>query len=101
MRPVPLIQVTLFFLKRNSTPLVRSPTTLSLRAIIAARSSSTPDSLMPWPAKAWVASANFSEDCSNAFDGIQPILRQVPPRRSRLSTQAVRMPSCAARIAAT
>ena len=40
--PVPLAQVTLFFLKRNSTPLVFCATTLSLRRIIVARSSVTP-----------------------------------------------------------
>ena len=36
-----------------------------------------------------------------AFDGMQPTLRQVPPKVSRLSTQAAFSPSCAARIAAT
>src|SRR5258708_20054445 len=85
MRPIPLIQVILFFLNRNSTPLVRSPTTLSLRAIIAGRSSATPLSLTPWTPKECVASSNFSDDCSSAFDGIQPILRKGPPAFSRLS----------------
>ena len=29
------------------------------------------------------ASTNFSDDCSSAFDGMQPILRQVPPSVAR------------------
>ncbi len=37
----------------------------------------------------------------SAFDGMQPTFRQVPPRVLRCSTQAVFMPSCAARMAAT
>ena len=99
--PRPFSQSTLFLRNRNSTPRVSVVTTLSLRSIIAARSSPTSPILTPCSARPWRASANFSEDCSSAFDGMQPILRQVPPSVSRLSTQAVRMPSCAARIAAT
>ena len=82
-------------------PRVFSPTTLSLRAIIAARSSPSWPIVMPCCASACCASAYFSEDCSSAFDGMQPILRQVPPSVSRFSMQATLMPSCAARIAAT
>ena len=101
IRPLPLSQSILFLRNRNSTPRVRVVTTLSLRAIIAARSSATSPTLTPCSASSRPASANFSEDCSSAFDGMQPILRQVPPRLPRLSTQAVLSPSCAARIAAT
>ena len=101
MRALPLSQSTLFLRNRNSTPRVRVPTTLSLRAIIAARSSPTSPTLTPCSARACRASTNFSDDCSSAFDGMQPILRQVPPSVARESTQAVRMPSWAARIAAT
>ena len=46
-----------------------------------ARSSPTSPTLIPCSARACRASTNFSEDCSSAFDGMQPILRQVPPRR--------------------
>ena len=46
-------------------------------------------------------SAYRSLACNKALDGIQPTLRQVPPRVSRISMQAVFMPSCAARMAAT
>jgi hypothetical protein len=38
---------------------------------------------------------------SIAFDGMQPMLRQVPPKVARFSTTAVFMPSCAARMAQT
>src|SRR5262245_29276646 len=43
---------------------------------------------------------NSSDERSSALVGMQPQLRQMPPRCSR-STTAVFMPSCAARIAAT
>ena len=42
-----------------------------------------------------------SDECKSAFEGIHPTFRQVPPRVSRFSTQAVLRPSCAALIAAT
>jgi hypothetical protein len=38
---------------------------------------------------------------SIAFDGMQPIFRQVPPKVARFSITAVFMPSCAARMAQT
>ena len=44
---------------------------------------------------------NSSLESSSAFDGMQPMFRQVPPRAGAFSTQATRMPSWAARIAAT
>ncbi len=88
MRPLPFSQVTLFFLNRNSTPLTLAVTTSPLRACIRARSSFTPSTTMPWSAKAWPAAWKFSDDCSSALDGMQPILRQVPPSVARFSTQA-------------
>src|SRR3989304_20045 len=70
-------------------PLVSSSTTLSLRASIAGRSSPPSPSLTPCAASALaLASAYFSEDCSSALDGMQPTLRQVPPRLPRFSTPA-------------
>ena len=39
--------------------------------------------------------------CSSALEGMQPTLRQVPPKGARFSTTATFMPSWAARIAAT
>ena len=56
---------------------------------------------MPIFAKFSCASWYISEACSSAFEGMQPTLRQVPPRVSRPSTQAVFSPSCAQRIAQT
>ena len=83
-------------------PFVRSRTTLSLPAIIAARSTSTPPGArMPRFAKPSRACSNRCVLCSSSFEGMQPTFRQVPPSVARFSTQAVRMPSCAARIAAT
>ena len=81
-------------------------TTLSLRAIIFARSSERLPTTMPWSANPCVACSKFSDDCSSAFDGMQPTLVQVPPSaglppaRVQSSMQAVAKPSCAARIAA-
>ena len=56
---------------------------------------------MPICAKLWPASSNSSEACSSAFDGMQPTLRQVPPKVARFSTTATFRPSCAARMAQT
>jgi hypothetical protein len=61
---------------------------------------------MPWSAKCLPACSKFSLDCSSAFDGMQPMLVQVPPSAGpplsffHSSMQAVLKPSCAARIAA-
>ena len=72
----------LVFLSRNSTPLVSSPTTLSLCAIMAGRSRLT-WALMPSLAKSLAASSNSSLVCSSALEGMQPIFRQVPPKARR------------------
>ena len=45
--PVPLSHVTLFFLNRNSTPLVFAPTTSDLRACMRAMSSFTSPTITP------------------------------------------------------
>ena len=61
-----------------------------------------PDVFTPHLASAPECASSYSSDAwSSALDGMQPTLRQVPPSVSRLSTQAVLRPSCAARIAAT
>ena len=72
-----------------------------MNAIIAGRSSFGAGTTMPILAKAWPASSNSSEACSIAFDGMQPMLRQVPPKVGIFSTTAVFRPSCAARMAQT
>ena len=79
MRPVPVKPSILFFLNRKATPSTFDFTVASLCAIIFSRLSfgagiSTPSVSMPWAA--WL---NISEACSRAFDGMQPMLRQVPP----------------------
>ena len=101
-RPEPLIQSILFFLKRNSTPPVSPLTILSLRAWtwfmsmpIAASPSVRPHSFQ---SRATLRACACS---SSALVGMQPQLRQVPPRTGARSTTAVLRPSCAARIAAT
>src|ERR1043166_5959737 len=99
MRASPTMASDLFFLSRNSTPRVSSPTTLVLCPVMPKRSSSTPV-LIPSLGKSFFASSNSSLVCSNALEGMQPMLRQVPPKLPRLSTQALVRPSWPARIAA-
>ena len=101
MRAVPVTWLTPFFLKRLATPCVSPRTTLSLRAIIAGRSSVTSATRMPCTAMWRRVFQKSSLESSRAFDGMQPMRRQVPPRADAFSTQATRMPSWAARIAAT
>ena len=78
----PLSHSTLFFLNRNSTPWVR-PFTASLRLpCMVSRSSSTLPGFTPHFASVpCAASSNSSDAWSNALDGMQPTLRQVPPKR--------------------
>ena len=99
MRPAPLIHSALFFLNRNSMPLVSWPTLLSFCACMVGRSSSGV-TLMPRAAKSFDAASNISDACSIALDGMHPTFRQVPPRVARFSTHATFMPSCPARMAA-
>ena len=94
-------QATPFFLNRNSTPLVLAATTSFLRACMRARSSLISPTMMPWSAKPCDSSWKLSVLCSSALDGMQPMLRQVPPSVARFSTQATFMPSWAARRAQT
>jgi hypothetical protein len=103
---MPCSHVTLFFLKRNSTPLAIFSTIASLRDCIFATSTLAPVTLIPWSAR-WCETFSYSsEEASSALDGMQPTLRHVPPslRSPRAffqpSMQAVLKPSCAARMAA-
>ena len=97
--PLPLIHSTLFFLNRNSIPLVRAVTLSSLALCIWPRFSLGSTS-MPILANSPLAASHSSEACSRALDGMQPTFRQVPPRVERISTQATLRPSWPARIAA-
>ena len=98
---VPVRTATLRALARRARPPTFLATTSSLRFSIVGTSMSTEPSLMPWAA-AWVlAKAKCSEEWRRALLGIQPTLRQVPPRVARLSMSATLRPSCAARKAHT
>ena len=66
----------------------RGARAFALFDIIASRSSSTPESLMPCFAKSCWASWKRCDECSSALDGMQPTLRQVPPSEPRDSTHA-------------
>ncbi len=104
--PWPFSQVILFFLNRNSIPLVIFSTIASLRPSIFATSIFTPSTVMPWSARWCDVFSNSSDDASSAFDGMQPTFRHVPPSFSapagffHFSIHATVLPSCAARIAA-
>ena len=101
MRAEPWKASILFFFSRNSTPLTLPSTPSSLKAIMVLRSSFGAETLMPISPKWRLASSKRSEACSSALDGMQPMLRQVPPWVLRFSTTAVVSPSCAARMAQT
>ncbi len=104
--PNPGSHMILFFLKRYSTPLVILVTIASLRDCIFATSIFAPVTLMPCGSRCLLTFSNSSEEASSAFEGMQPTLRQVPPRASsplgffQPSMHAVLKPSCAARTAA-
>src|SRR5687768_3771368 len=103
---MPCSQVTLFFLKRYSTPFVILVTIASLRACMRPTSIFTPETLMPCASRWCDALSNSSEEASSALEGMQPTLRQVPPRASspfaffQPSMHATLKPSWAARTAA-
>src|SRR5262245_50673399 len=104
---VPLIQSILFFLKRNSTPLVSPLTTRSFRAwtcvMLMATSAGVAGGL-PTVTPQSLAFCTIFIACAcsrSALVGMQPQSRQVPPSAFCFSTTATFRPSCAARIAAT
>ena len=82
-------------------PSMLALTTESLWACMAFRSSFGVPTLMPNVSKRWPARSNISEVWSSAFDGMQPTLRQVPPKVGRFSTTATERPSWAALMAQT
>ena len=83
MRPSPFSQSILFFLNRKATPLTLAATVSSLCFIMRTRSSLGGSTITPSAAIPCPASSNISEACSSAFDGMQPMLRHVPPSVSR------------------
>ena len=82
----------LFFLSRNSMPLVLPSTASSLWARIALRSSLGLPTSIPSFLKCVPASSNRCEACRSALEGMQPTFRQVPPWAARFSMTAVFMP---------
>ena len=103
-RAVPLIQSILFFLNRNSTPLVRPVTTRSFRAWTCVMSMPTAAAAAPIVTPHSFAFWTIFSACacsSSALVGMQPQSRHVPPSAFCFSTTATFSPSCAARMAAT
>ena len=101
IRALPCRRVIRFFLKRVATPVVSPCTTCAFRRIIAGRSSATSPTVTPWAASRVRACQKSSLESRSALDGMQPMRRQVPPSAASRSTQTTRMPSWAARMAAT
>ena len=93
--------VTLFLRNRPSTPFVRDTTTPFLFYWVLFQSKLTLPAEIPKDLKSWLSSWYLWEMLSRALEGIQPTLRQVPPRDPLFSMQTVLSPNCAALIAAT
>ena len=92
--------IPFFFIKKSMPPTVCS-TTSPLRAIMRLKSNFNPPVEMPWVSNWCAAWWKCSELSSNALDGMHPTFKQVPPRELYFSTNAVFLPNCAARMAAT
>ena len=76
----------LFFLNRKATPLTLPSTPSSLCAIIAGRSSFGVGRRCPSCAKAVAVPRRTAREAwSSALEGMQPMFRQVPPKRRRAS----------------
>ena len=99
-RPMPANAVTPLALKSDATPLVICCTTAVFHSF--AWSKSRVGSPVTTPSRGSISRAACSECavCTQAFVGIQPTRRQVPPSSGSFSTQTTRAPSWAARIAA-
>ncbi len=99
-RPVPLTHSTPFALKRLATPPVICLTTASFHSFALPKSRLASPTETPNLAKLSSASLSAKAVCTQAFVGMHPTRRQVPPSSSSFSMQATLAPSCAARIAA-
>jgi hypothetical protein len=77
--PTPCTTWTLRTFAMPASPPVSLPTTLSLNARSLARSSFGSPNAIPCEASA-LAPSTIAAVCSSAFDGMQPTLRQTPPR---------------------
>ena len=78
---------------------MRRLTTPSFQARSLSMSICGAPKLMPCAAMAWLSSMTLAA-CSRAFEGMQPTLRQTPPRLGQRSTSTTDWPRSAARKAA-
>ncbi len=99
-RPVPLTHSTPFALKSEATPPVICLTTPSFHWFAVAKSSVGAPTWTPSLANVSSASLIAKAVCTQAFVGMQPMRRQVPPSSGSFSMHTALAPSCAARIAA-
>ena len=98
--PLPLTHSTPFALNNDATPCVICLTTPAFHSLARPNSSWNPPSLTPSLSKVCSASFSAKAVCTQAFVGMQPIRKQVPPSSGSRSMHTVFAPSCAARIAA-
>ena len=98
--PTPLTHSTPLALNSDATPDVICLTTPAFHSFAVPNSSWKPPSLTPSLSN--VCSASFSANAvwTQAFVGMQPTRRQVPPSSGSRSMHAVFAPSWAARMAA-
>ena len=97
---MPLTHSTPFALKSEATPPVICLTTPSFHSFAVPQVELGSPSLTPSFAKDSCASLSANAVCTQAFVGMQPMRRHVPPSSGSCSMQAVFAPSCAARMAA-
>ena len=90
----------MFFFNKNSTPLVKTVTALSLFFIIFDKFNFISPTSIPLFDK-FLALWNSSDKFNKLFDGIQPMFKQVPPREPLDSMHAVFRPNCESLIAHT
>ena len=98
-RPTPLTTVTLRCLARPERPPVSFLTTPSFQPRSLSMSIDGSEKPMPCAAMSLVSSMTLAA-CSSALDGMQPTLRQTPPRLGQRSTSTTFLPRSAARNAA-
>ena len=99
-RPVPFTHSTPLALKSPATPWVICLTTWSFHWFAAPKSSCGAPTWTPSLPKVSWASLIANAVCTQAFVGMQPTRRHVPPSSGSFSMQTALAPSCAARIAA-
>ena len=99
-RPVPLTHSTPFDLNRLATPDVIWLTTCDFHSFAVPKSSDGGPTSTPSFPNVCSASLIANAVCTQAFVGMHPMRRQVPPSSGSRSRQATLARSCAARIAA-